>query len=63
MELVGRGVRLGHDLDAELPPREVPVLDGLVQVALVALPVLADERLGLFVGEVLDALLADASGT
>ena len=43
--------------------REVAVLDGFEQVALVALAVLADERLGLGVGQVLDALLGDAGGT
>jgi hypothetical protein len=35
-----------------------PRLDGFIQVALVALAVLADQCLGLGVGEVLDALLA-----
>ena len=39
------------------------LLDALVEVALVALPVLADDRLGLLVGQVLDALLADPDGT
>ena len=58
MEPVGRGVCLGHHLDAELPPGIVAVLDALIEVALVALPVLGDDRRGLFVGEVPDALLA-----
>ena len=56
-------VLLGHHLDEHLPAREVALLDALVEIALVALAVLADDRLGLGVGQVLDALLADAGGT
>ena len=56
-------VLLRHHLDEHRPAREVALLDALVQVALVALPVLADDRLGLGVGQVLDALLACAGGT
>ena len=50
-------VGLGHDLDVELPLREVALLDRLEEVALVRLAVLADEGGSLGVGEVLDALL------
>ena len=50
-------VLLRHDLDEHGPAGEVALLDALVQIALVAFPVLGDDRLGLFVGQVLDALL------
>ena len=50
-------VLLRHHLDEHGPAREVLLLDALVEVALVALAVLADDRLGLCVGQVLDALL------
>ena len=54
---------LGHHLDVHRPAGEVSLLDALVQVALVALAVLGDDRLGFLVGQVLDALLGDAGGT
>jgi hypothetical protein len=50
---------LGHHLDAELPLREVAVLDRVVEVALVRLAVVTDELGGLGVGEMLGALLGD----
>ena len=58
-----RRVLLRHDLDEQRPAREVALLDALEQVALVALAVLGDDRLGLRVGQVLDALLGARSGT
>jgi hypothetical protein len=51
------GASVGYHLHLERPLREVATLDGFVQVALVALAVLADDRLGLGVGQVLDAVL------
>ena len=51
------GVQLRHHLDAERPAREVALFDVPVEVALMALAALADDRLGLFVSQVLDALL------
>ena len=50
-------ILLRHHLDEHVPAGEVALFDALVQVALVAFPVLADDRLGLFIGQVLDALL------
>ena len=52
-----RRILLRHHLDEHGPAGEVSLLDALVQVALVAFPVLADDRLGLLIGQVLDALL------
>lgn len=52
-----RGVGLRHDLDAQLPLREVAGLDRVEEIALMAFPVGADEFGGLGVREVLDALL------
>ena len=48
---------LVHDLDAEEPAGELAALDGVEQVALVALAVARDDLAGLGVGEVLDALV------
>ena len=48
---------LGHHLDIHRPAGEVAPLDALKEVALVALAVFRDDRLGLLVGQVLDALL------
>ena len=48
---------LVHHLDGERPLRELAALDGVEQVALMALAVARDDLAGLFVGEVLDALL------
>jgi len=53
-----RGVGLRHDLNLERPLREVAFFDALVEVALMALAILADDRLGFLIGQVLDALLA-----
>ena len=53
----GRRILLRHDLHREGPAGEVFLLDAFVEVPLVAFPVLADERLGLLVGQVLDPLL------
>ena len=50
-------VRLGHDLHVHRPLGEVAAGNGVEQVALVAFAVLADQRLGLGVGQILDALL------
>ena len=52
-----RRVLLRHDLHIEGPAGEVLLFDALVEVALVALPVLGDDRLGLLIGQVLDPLL------
>ena len=57
MEAVPGRVLLGHHLDGQRPAREVPLLDAVVEVALVALPALADRHGGLLIGEVLYALL------
>ncbi len=54
---VFRRILLRHDLDVEGPAGEVALFDALVEVALVAFPVLGDDRLGLFVGQVFDPLL------
>ena len=59
MEAVVGRVGLGHDLHAQLPPGELAALDRVIQVALVALAVLADQGAGLGIGQVPDALLAD----
>ena len=55
--LVGLGLLLGHHLDQQRPAREIAALDRVEQIAPVALAILGDDRGGLFVGEVLDALL------
>ncbi|MBF8278517.1 MAG: peroxisomal catalase, partial [Candidatus Brocadiaceae bacterium] len=55
----GGGILLRHHLNEELPPREILLFNAFVKVALVALPVIPDECLGLRIGQVLDALLAD----
>jgi hypothetical protein len=44
-------------LDLHVPLRKIAFFDALIQIALVALPILTDDRLGLFVGENLDTLL------
>ena len=46
-----------HDLDVEGPSGKVLLFDALVEVALVAFPVLGDDRLRLLVGQVFDPLL------
>ena len=51
------GFMLGHDLHKEGPLRVVAFLQALVQVALVAFAVFADQLLRLRIGQVLDALL------
>ena len=48
---------LWHDLNVEGPAGEVTLFDTLVQVSLVAFPILGNDRLGLLIGQVLDALL------
>ena len=48
---------LGHHLDEQGPPGEVPPLDGVVQVPLVAFPAFADDLLRLLVSQVFYALL------
>ena len=53
-----RGVGFRHDLHLERPLREVAPFDAFVEVALMALAVLADDRLGFGVGQVPDALLS-----
>ncbi len=50
------GVELGHDLDLHGPLREVALGDAVVELLLVALAGLADDLLGLAVGQVLVAL-------
>jgi hypothetical protein len=42
-----------HHLNDQLPAGEIALVDALQQIALVALAILADQRLGLGVGEVL----------
>ena len=49
-------VRFRHDLDAEAPPGIVLLLDGVVQVALMALAVRTDDARNLLVGHALDSL-------
>ena len=51
------GVSLGHDLDIQRPFRKFAALDGVEEILLVAFAGLADEGLGLFVGEGAMALL------
>ncbi len=46
-----------HDLHVEGPAGEISLLNTLVKVTLVAFPVLAYNRLGLLIGQVLNALL------
>ncbi len=53
----GGGVFLRHHLDEHRPAGEIARLDAFVQVALMAFPILADERFGLFVRQIADALL------
>ena len=57
--VVGHALRLffGHHLDEHRPAGEIAPLDALKQVTLVALAVFGDDRLGLLIGQVLDALL------
>ena len=57
MEGVFGRVLFRHYLDEQGPAGEIALFDALVQVALVAFPVFADDRLGLFIGQVLDPLL------
>ena len=59
MDAVGFRLQLGHDLDEQLPLREVALLDCGEQVAAVAFAVMADQDLRLRVGQRFDALLAD----
>ncbi len=56
--MVRCGIRLGHHLHLQMPAREVAAVDGLDEIALMALAVLADEFSRLRVRQVLDALLA-----
>lgn len=51
------GLLLGHHLDVHRPAREILPLNALIQIPLVALPVLRDNRFRLRVRQVLDALL------
>ncbi len=57
VEAVRRRLGRRHDLDLHGPGRELTPLDGLAQIALVAVRVLAGELVGLVLGEVLDALV------
>jgi hypothetical protein len=52
-----RRVFFRHDLHLERPFRKIAFFDALVEIALMALAVLADDRLGFRIGEVLDDLL------
>ncbi|OQC60855.1 MAG: hypothetical protein BWX50_01675 [Euryarchaeota archaeon ADurb.Bin009] len=56
--VVGHGLCLffGHHLDVHRPAGEVALPDALEEVALMALAVFCDDRLGFLVGQVLDAL-------
>ncbi len=51
------GIGFGHDLHVQRPLRKIAALDGLVEVALEALAVAADDLRRLRIAEVLDALL------
>ena len=51
------GLRFGHDLDEKRPARKVTRLDRVEQVAAVAFAIAGDQRCGLGIAEVLDALL------
>ena len=46
-----------HDLEIQRPAGEIALFNVLVQIALMAVPVPTDERFGLGVRKVLDALL------
>ena len=52
-----RRVFFRHDLHLERPFRKIALFDALVEIALMALTVLADDRLGFRIGQVRDALL------
>ena len=47
----------GHDLKIHRPARKIALSDGIVQIPAMAFPVLANQRLGLFIRQVLNALL------
>jgi hypothetical protein len=49
------GIRLRHDLDGELPLRELAPFDGFVQVALMGFTALANGSFCFDVSQVLDA--------
>ena len=51
------GISFRHDLHTELPLRKVAALDSFVEVALMALAVLADQGFGFGIGQVPDPLL------
>ena len=57
--MVGRFccVLFGHDLDVERPFRIVAVLDARVEILLMAFAIFADDRFGLGIAQILDALL------
>ena len=57
MKVIFRRVLLRHDLDGEGPAGEILLFDALVEVTLVAISVLGNDRLGLLVGQVFDPLL------
>jgi len=57
MEFVLGRILLRHDLNEQCPTGKIALLDAVVQVALVAFPALADDLLGLFIGQILDPLL------
>ncbi|MNK96809.1 hypothetical protein D3C87_1171110 [compost metagenome] len=57
IDRIRAGVDLRHDLHIELPLREEALLDAGVQVALGAFTIIAHQRCGLLVAQVLNALL------
>jgi hypothetical protein len=57
VESVVSGVLEGHDLHLEPPHRVLAMLDGVPQIGPVEVGILGRRRLGLGIGEVLDALL------
>jgi hypothetical protein len=57
MKVIFRRILLWHHLDKHRPAGEITLLDALVQVALVAFPILTDDGFGLFIGQILDPLL------
>ena len=54
-----RRILLRHHLNEQFPAGEVPPFDALKEVALVAFPVLADDRRSLFIAQVTDPLLGE----
>jgi hypothetical protein len=58
MKVVFYRILLRHDLDKQGPAGEIALFDALVKVSLVAFPVLANYRLGLFIGQAHDSLLS-----